>query len=137
MAEVVQLRFFGGLSVDETAEVLKGLRNHRDAQLAVRQSMVDARGYASGVNVRYACLTNGNIEDIYLHQRPLDPGVGRWCVLDSGTQALDVVAMRVIIAAEPESVRKPAGHSVTHAERARVTVENQSYRFFLLIALHG
>ena len=38
-SEVVELRFFGGLSVDETAEVLKVSRRHGHARLATSQGV--------------------------------------------------------------------------------------------------
>jgi len=34
--QVVEMRFFGGLSVEETAEVLKDVRRHGDARLEQR-----------------------------------------------------------------------------------------------------
>jgi RNA polymerase sigma factor (TIGR02999 family) len=42
-ARVVELRFFGGLSVDETAEVIKGLGGHGDARLEHGASLAGPR----------------------------------------------------------------------------------------------
>ena len=42
-AKVVELRFFGGLGVDETAEVLHVSSDHRDARVEERQSLAVSR----------------------------------------------------------------------------------------------
>jgi RNA polymerase sigma factor (TIGR02999 family) len=42
-SRVVELRFFGGLSVEETAEVLGGLRGNRAPRLEIGQSLVGPR----------------------------------------------------------------------------------------------
>ena len=42
-SHVVELRFFGGLSVEETAEVLNVSPRHRDAGLEIREGLADAR----------------------------------------------------------------------------------------------
>ena len=38
-AQVVEMRFFGGLNVDETAERTQGVARHRDARLEYRQDL--------------------------------------------------------------------------------------------------
>jgi DNA-directed RNA polymerase specialized sigma24 family protein len=42
-ARVIELRFFGGLSVEETAESASDLAANRDARLAAGQSVARAR----------------------------------------------------------------------------------------------
>jgi DNA-directed RNA polymerase specialized sigma24 family protein len=44
-ARVIELRFFGGLSVEETAEVFEGPRTNRAARLAVGAGLADARAW--------------------------------------------------------------------------------------------
>ena len=42
-SRVVELRFFGGLSVEETAAALEGVAGHGDARLAAGQGLAAAR----------------------------------------------------------------------------------------------
>jgi len=52
-AHVVELRFFGGLSVEETADVLQ-VSADRHARLAARPRLVDPRALTGGLS-RYGC----------------------------------------------------------------------------------
>ena len=45
-SRVIELRFFGGLSVDETADVLKSVSRHGDARLAAGEGVAAARARA-------------------------------------------------------------------------------------------
>jgi hypothetical protein len=49
--QVVVLRFFGGLSVDETAACAPRLGRHRESRLAIRQDVAAESPHASGANL--------------------------------------------------------------------------------------
>ena len=70
-AKVIELRFFGGLSVEETAEVLAGVAADRDARLAVGPGLARARASGRGAVLnpilplrrgrdRVACIESSN-----------------------------------------------------------------------------